>query len=113
MRFLRNNDDKRLRKDRTGANALSVGVIVLVIAAVLVYFGFTKDNPLSRPFQMQAVFKSSNSIRKNSPVRIAGVNVGKVKDIQAKNGTNYSVVTMEIQKKGLPIHKDATAKIRP
>ena len=57
--------------------------------------------------------QSANSIRTNSPVRIAGVNVGKVKKIERQDGTDAAVVTMEIDKKGLPIHKDATVKIRP
>ena len=48
-----------------------------------------------------------------SPVRIAGVNVGKVTGIKRQPGTTAAIVTMEIQDKGLPIHKDATLKIRP
>ena len=53
------------------------------------------------------------SIRANSPVRIAGVNVGKVKKIERYEDTDMAVVEMEIKEKGLPIHKDATLKIRP
>src|SRR3954453_16392541 len=94
-------------------NPLTAGLIVLVIAGIGVFFGFTKHVPFTHGFQLKAVFKSANSIRKNSPVRIAGVNVGKVKAIQPKKGTDYAVVKMEIQKKGLPIHKDAQASIRP
>jgi len=44
-------------------------------------------------------------------VRIAGVDVGKVASI--KRDGNTGLVTMEIQDKGLPIHHDATVKIRP
>ena len=46
-------------------------------------------------------------------MRIAGVNVGKVTKVERKDGTDGAVVTMEINDDGLPIHKDATAKIRP
>ena len=46
-------------------------------------------------------------------MRIAGVNVGKVTEIEGKPGSDAAVVTMEINGKGLPIHKDATMKIRP
>jgi virulence factor Mce-like protein len=101
------------RKDRTGASAFKVGAIVLAVLCVATYFGFTKHVPFTHGFRVNAVFPSANSIRKNSPVRIAGVNVGKVTKIERQDGTDAAVVTMEIDKKGLPIHKDATVKIRP
>jgi ABC-type transporter Mla subunit MlaD len=107
------NDDGVAPKDRTGASAFKVGAVVLVIAAIVVFLGFTKDIPFTHGFRVKAVFPSAVSIRTNSPVRIAGVTVGKVKSISGKPGTNYSVVTMEFTKAGLPIHKDATMKIRP
>jgi phospholipid/cholesterol/gamma-HCH transport system substrate-binding protein len=101
------------RKDRMGANPLTVGLATLFVLAVGVYFGFAKDIPFTHDFRVKAVFESANSIRQNSPVRIAGVNVGKVVKVEGKPGTDAAVVTMEIKKKGLPIHKDATIKIRP
>ena len=75
--------------------------------------GFTKHIPFTHGFRVKAVFQSSNSIRKNSPVRIAGVNVGKVTKIEGKPGSDAAVVTMEIDDKGLPIHKDADAEDPP
>jgi virulence factor Mce-like protein len=101
------------RKDRAGASPFKVGAIVLAVLCVATYFGFTKHVPFTHGFRVKAVFPSANSIRTNSPVRIAGVNVGKVKKIERQDGTDAAVVTMEIDKKGLPIHKDATVKVRP
>jgi phospholipid/cholesterol/gamma-HCH transport system substrate-binding protein len=101
------------RKDRTGANPFAVGLLVLIAVGLITYFGFAKHVPFTHGFRVRAVFQSSNSIRKNSPVRIAGVNVGKVKGIERQPGTDASIVTMEIDDRGLPIHKDATARIRP
>ena len=68
------------RKDRMGASPLTVGLLTLFVFAVAIYFGFAKDIPFTHDFRVKAVFESSNSIRKNSPVRIAGVEVGKVKE---------------------------------
>src|SRR5206468_2631880 len=62
---------------------------------------------------LRAQFQSANSIRPNSPVRIAGVDVGKVSSVEPLQGTNSAVVVMDLKKKALPIHQDATAKIRP
>jgi phospholipid/cholesterol/gamma-HCH transport system substrate-binding protein len=105
--------DRVPRKDRTGARPFTVGAITLIVVCLAAFFGFTKHVPFTHGFRVNAVFESANSIRKNSPVRIAGVNVGKVTRIAGKPGTDAAVVTMEIDKKGLPLHKDATMKIRP
>jgi virulence factor Mce-like protein len=115
MAFGRKNPDapRIPRNHRVGASAFKVGALVLGVLVVAVYFGFTKHVPFTHGFRVKAVFPSANSIRTNSPVRIAGVNVGKVKNIERQPGTNASIVTMELDKQGLPIHKDATVKIRP
>ena len=110
----RTSDEERVpRKDRSGASPFVVGLVVLIVACIGVFFGFTKHIPFTHGFRVKAVFQSSNSIRENSPVRIAGVNVGKVTKIEGKPGSDAAVVTMEINDKGLPIHKDAVMKIRP
>lgn len=107
-------DEPRIpRKDRRGANPIVVGLLCLLAALVLTYFGFRKDVPFREGFRVSAVFETSNSIRNGSPVRIAGVNVGKVVGVERYRDTDMSAVEMEIEQAGLPIHTDATAKIRP
>ncbi|HEY1359961.1 MAG TPA: MlaD family protein [Thermoleophilaceae bacterium] len=89
------------------------GVIAIVLLSLLTYFGFTKTNPFSHPYELHAVFDNVNNLKPNSPVRIAGVDVGKVKKVEAlSEGDGAAKVTMEIKKKGLPIHQDATVKVR-
>ena len=51
---------------------------------VAVFLGFTKDIPFTHGFRVNAMFESANSLRVNSPVRIAGVEVGKVKGSSAR-----------------------------
>ncbi len=87
------------------------GVIVIVIVALVSYFGFTKHIPFKHGFRLHAVFASALNIHAKSPVRIAGVDVGQVSSIKREGGVG--VVTMEINNGGLPIHTDATVKIRP
>jgi phospholipid/cholesterol/gamma-HCH transport system substrate-binding protein len=101
------------RKDRRGASPVVVGLLVLVALAVGSWLGFSKDIPFTKGFRVKAVFENSTSLRANSPVRIAGVNVGKVKAVKRYQDTDMAEVEMEITDKGLPIHKDATLKIRP
>jgi virulence factor Mce-like protein len=90
------------------------GAVALLIVLVGTYLGFTKDVPfVNKPYELDAVFQSANSIRPGSPVRIAGVNIGKVAAVGPLANSSAAVVKMQILDKGLPIHKDATAKIRP
>jgi phospholipid/cholesterol/gamma-HCH transport system substrate-binding protein len=97
-----------------GMSPLRAGILALVLLAVATYFGFSKANPFSDPYQLEAVFRTSNNLKPNSPVRIAGVDVGKVKKVEAvDDATGGARVTMELKDKGLPIHEDAELKIRP
>ena len=97
-----------------GMSPLRAGIIALVLLAVGTYFGFSKANPFSDPYKLEAVFRTANNLKPNSPVRIAGVDVGKVKGVEAvDDATGGARVTMELEDKGLPIHEDAELKIRP
>jgi virulence factor Mce-like protein len=90
-----------------------VGLMAVIVIAIAMFFGFTKNIPFTHGYVLKAQFQSANSIRPNSPVRIAGVDVGKVKRVEPLQGTNASILVMELNKSALPIHQDATAKIRP
>jgi phospholipid/cholesterol/gamma-HCH transport system substrate-binding protein len=101
-----------MRRRPKRSNAF-VGLVAVVVLAIIGFLGFTKDIPFTHGYILKAQFQSANSIRPNSPVRIAGVEVGKVKSIEALQGTDAAVLTMELKDTALPIHEDATAKIRP
>jgi virulence factor Mce-like protein len=90
-----------------------VGLLALIVIAVVLFLGFTKHIPFTHGYILRAQFESANVIRVNSPVRIAGVEVGKVKRVEPLQGTNAAVLVMDLKKSALPIHEDATAKIRP
>jgi phospholipid/cholesterol/gamma-HCH transport system substrate-binding protein len=97
-----------------GMSPVKAGMIALVVIGLVVFFTFTKANPFANPYKLTAVFRNANNVKPNSPVRIAGVNVGKVKSVTGiPGGQGAARVTMEISKQGLPIHQDATLKIRP
>jgi phospholipid/cholesterol/gamma-HCH transport system substrate-binding protein len=98
---------------RKPRSPVTIGLLALVVIVVLLFLGFTKDIPFTKPFEVDAVFQSANSIRPGSPVRIAGVEVGKVKEVKADPSSDAAVVVLQINHDGLPLHADATAKIRP
>jgi phospholipid/cholesterol/gamma-HCH transport system substrate-binding protein len=109
----------------------AVGLILVFVVSVSSFLAYTKKLPWSHTFTVHAVFTTSQNINMNSPVRIAGVNVGKVTGVEhltssdpgyaaatsdangKPNGQQATVVDMEISDSGLPIHSDATMKLRP
>jgi virulence factor Mce-like protein len=97
-------------KSRLRPELLGVFVILALIAGF--YLAATKQLPFSGGHKVHLQFASANQIAPNAPVRIAGVNVGKVESIdQGPNDT--ADVTVALDDEGLPLHTDATARIRP
>lgn len=110
LRFWRRHDEiPVVELGRT--SPIRFAIVFLVIVAIAIYFGFTKHLPFKHGFRLNAQFQSALNIKPKSPVRIAGVNVGKVTGIKREGSA--ALVHMEIEPRGLPLHKDATVKIRP
>ena len=68
------------------------------------------------PFQIKAEFSDAQAVipGQGQTVRVAGVQVGKIGDVETKNGV--AIVTLNIEpkyKKKLNIRSDATALLRP
>ena len=104
----------RRRGHKQGLSLTAIGAIGLVVVVVLSYLGYTKAIPFRSHWEVQAAFKTSNNIRPNSPVRIAGVEVGKVTEVKASgDGSEEALVTMRINENGRPLHEDARFTIRP
>ena len=93
---------------------VTAGLLALAVCAVAIYLGFSKAIPFRQHFEVRAVFKTSNNLTKNSAVRIAGVNVGKVVKVDhTAPGDDSVTAVLRINKQGRPIHRDARATIRP
>jgi phospholipid/cholesterol/gamma-HCH transport system substrate-binding protein len=93
--------------------AFRAGVLALVVIAVASFFGFTRTNPFANPFELHAVVRDAQNLKSGAPVRIAGVEVGKVTKIEAAGeGEAAATVTMELREDALPVHEDARLDIR-
>jgi phospholipid/cholesterol/gamma-HCH transport system substrate-binding protein len=113
----------------------AIGLVLVIVLAIGSYLAFSKELPWGDKFEVQAVFSSAQNIRPDSPVRIAGVEVGKVTEIEhlesaasqlqaqaggdpdsaadTASGEQAAVLTMELSDSALPLHTDATMKVRP
>lgn len=95
-----------------GLSFAKTGVIAAILILILSYLAYTKELPWAdEGYTATASFSNSTTLRETNPVRIAGVNVGKVLTVE-QQGTG-SKVTFSIDEEGLPLHEDARITIRP
>jgi phospholipid/cholesterol/gamma-HCH transport system substrate-binding protein len=97
-----------------------IGLIAIVLTFIGFYLAFTKSIPFvsGGGYELKAVVGDAQNIRAKSPVRISGVQVGEVTDVQHLtdangDGEDAAVVTMRLKDRALPIHQDATLQLRP
>ena len=84
-----------------------------LIAAVLSVYAFTKSLPWADPYTVKAVFANAGNIRPNSPVRIAGVNVGKVTGDRAPHAGDAAEVTAQAEPDEDAPRRGAAVDARP
>ena len=92
--------------------AYKAGLMAIMLAFVAVWLAFGGANPFDQRFELKMRIQSGSELHSRTPVRIAGVEVGKVKKVERGDGAE-AIVTVRLDKHALPIHRDATAKVRP
>jgi phospholipid/cholesterol/gamma-HCH transport system substrate-binding protein len=96
-----------------------LAVTVLAIFAVLVSYYIFQEQRLripvleEKPFELQAEFETAQAVvpGQGQTVRVAGVDIGEVKEVELVDGKG--LITFEIERKYLPIYRDATMLMRP
>jgi phospholipid/cholesterol/gamma-HCH transport system substrate-binding protein len=98
---------------RGRVSPFGAGLLALVVIVAAAWFAYTKRNPFSDPYRVEAIFQTANELKQRSPVRIAGVDVGKVVGVEPlDDGSGLARVSMEITDAGRPIKRDAEMRIR-
>ena len=101
-------------RNRGRFSNFTAGLIAIIVITVACYLGFTKSIPFLHHYEVKAAFKDANGLKPNSPVRVAGIEVGRVAKVEPmRKGEPAAIVTMRINKQGRPIHRDAQMSIRP
>ena len=93
-------------------SVVGAGLMAVTVAFVSVYLAFGGPNPYEDKYELKAIVQSGSEMHSRTPVRIAGVDVGKVKKVERGPGS-FATVTMELEQRAQPIHRDAQIKIRP
>lgn len=108
---------KRRRRSRISASPVLVGAITAVIAVVSVFFSYNanKGLPFVPTYEVKAELPSAASLVSGNEVRIAGVRVGIVSEVKARqldDGRSIAVATMKLDKSVEPIPEDSTVLVR-
>ncbi len=99
------------------AAILAMAAVAIGVAAYILFNQDARPNiPLieDKPVKMQAEFADAQAVvpGQGQSVRVAGVQIGKIGDVELEDG--LAVVTMNIEQKYAPlVRQDATALLRP
>ncbi len=105
-------DERIFGRHYRGPRPAAIGLLVALLFVVGFYLGFTKRIPFtSRGYELHATLENATTLKPDSLVRIAGVNVGKVSSVEPEG--NMAQATFNVSDDALPIHEDATIKVRP
>jgi phospholipid/cholesterol/gamma-HCH transport system substrate-binding protein len=96
-----------------------IAVAGLIAIALVVTYVLVQNERLripileEKPFQLKADFETAQAVTpgQGQTVEVAGVRIGDISKVELEDG--HAVVTMDIERKFLPIYKNATAIIRP
>jgi phospholipid/cholesterol/gamma-HCH transport system substrate-binding protein len=96
-----------------GIGPVKVSLLAIAVLAIGTYFIFTKALPFRSHYKVTAILENSNLLVPGSPVRIGGVDVGKVTAVGRYRNTELAQVTMQIDSGPKPLHANATLRVRP
>ena len=91
-------------------NPLIIAAIVIALSVFVVFYAFNQGLPFVGKYTLYAVVDNSVNVRSDSPVRIAGIDVGGV--IGTSPDGERTRIEFAMNDNGLPIHTDATVTIR-
>jgi phospholipid/cholesterol/gamma-HCH transport system substrate-binding protein len=96
-----------------------IAVTGLIAIALAVTYVLVQNQRLripileEKPFQLKAEFETAQAVTpgQGQTVEVAGVKIGDIAEVELEDGK--AVVTMDVERKFLPIYRNATAIIRP
>lgn len=97
-------------RPRVTRNGLITLVLAILAVYLTIYYGASRHLPfVSSGRTIQAYFVSAANLQAPDPVRVNGVDVGKVDSVTFDPQTHLALVTMAISRANLSVHADARA----
>lgn len=87
-------------------------VAVIAVASVAVFGGFTDKLTREKGEKYRAVFTDTAMLDNASPVRVKGVEQGRVSKISLRSDGRTTLVEFELFKDSVPLYEDATATMQ-
>ena len=104
-----------IRKHLRDFIAIAVLVVIALVASYIIVQQQRLRIPIleSKPFELKAEFQTAQAVvpGQGQTIRVAGVRVGDVENVQLEHGVG--VVTFAVDRKYLPIYRNATVLMRP
>lgn len=101
---------RRPGRHRRQLHPVVIAVSLILFAAAVTLYAFNQGLPFGHSFTLHADVSNSYNVRGGDPVRINGVDVGEVQGVSAAG--HLSQITFTLNRSALPIHRDATLRIR-
>jgi virulence factor Mce-like protein len=99
------------RTRRRQMPALLIAALMILAPVLFTYYAFARKIPfLSSQYVDYAIVPNSLNVRPGAPVRVAGVDVGKVTGVSAAG--NATRIAFSLDGDALPLHTDATVTVR-
>ena len=96
---------------RNSVETLMGAVVILLAVGFIYYFQTTTSIGQTGGYELQARFTSIDGLSRGTPVRISGVDIGKVTDFDLDPDTYMAVVTLNIRD-GVNVPFDTAAVIK-
>ncbi|MGH3610642.1 MAG: MlaD family protein, partial [Pseudonocardiaceae bacterium] len=87
-----------------------ISAVMLLALFAVIFYAFNQGLPFVPRFTISALVRNSVNVRAGDPVRIAGVDVGAVSGVAPAGDATR--ITFTLSSNGLPVHRDATLRIR-
>jgi phospholipid/cholesterol/gamma-HCH transport system substrate-binding protein len=101
---------RRGGRRRRQLHPLVIALAVIAAVAAVTFYAFNLGLPFGHNFTLYARVSNSYNVRGGDPVRIDGVDVGAVQGVSAAG--RASRIAFSLDRSALPIHRDATIRIR-
>ena len=98
------------RRQKRRLHPLAVAALVIAALLAITFYAFNRGVPFVHHFTLNALLTNSVNVRGGDPVRIGGIDVGRVVGVTPAG--SGSRIELTLAPSALPIHRDATIRIR-